>query len=792
MFGGCLWRAAFWWPKTSRPPASPRGSGERLWASSRFTRFTHYDLLQVSQDAAQDEIKRAFHSLAKTYHPDRNSSPEATQYFQSILDAYHVLADPGARRGYDDSLGPTKKPPARRPGVSRSRDVDPGFDVHTWSEEIFKAWEEGNKRRQQKQQRPQSQPGTGSTGKPSARRHAQAGGSEDGKKDAEERVEKLPTFVATRLWTGATPLWKTHFAQGTWPAFWTGLPHRREHLAFWDNVLPYRLCCGASRSTFAGYPMVVLRLCSLTRLGPAIPKPVAPQTPVTKPADIRSAFAQSAGEPVGTAEPTSETKVKKKKGSSSPPEPFVEHRMRLRKGVGFWGFCGGVDVTGMSSDQSEALRLLTLGRSVFCTGSAGTGKSFLLDRIVSACHKRAVGLTASTGVAARNIGGWTLHAWAGIGKGEDSVDTLLGTMPSAAKKRWKDCQMLIIDEISMVDAPLLDKLDLLARTLRNSTEPFGGIQLLLTGDFFQLPPVRLGSKNPAAQYCFNSQAWASIDPVPVFLTKNFRQNDDPLVKILEEARWGKLSDQSRALLESRVGLLYHNDAVLPTHLYSLRKNVDQENINMLKKLEGPERIYTAEDKGNFNVPRSMRATVEAEVSLLEKGCLAPTTLILREGAQVMLLQNWDVTKGLVNGSRGVVVNLGRGGDPYPMVKFDGGIELRIRPVQFSKQVENRVVASRTQLPLMLAWAFTVHKCQGMTLDKVSISMRDYFEMGQMYVALSRVRRLERLYLDSFNPGAFRPPPAVVKFYYDLLQRYPDSYRPEAHHLPVSAFSRVQV
>ena len=374
--------------------------------------------------------------------------------------------------------------------------------------------------------------------------------------------------------------------------------------------------------------------------------------------------------------------------------------------------------------------------------------------------------TASTGLAAVNISGQTLHSFAGVGLGEGDPRDLLQRVQvqQHARRRWESCKTLVIDEISMIDRGLFDKLEYIARTIRKNPLPFGGIQLILTGDFLQLPPVKNNG------FVFESRSWSDCVPVTIELQSVFRQNDSSLVAILNSLRRGIVDKAVAAAMQSCVNRKFDtSDGIEATELYSMKKQVSEENDDRLAKLDTAEVEYTALDKGTATY-----------LEQLTRSCNAAEKLVLKEGAQVMLLKN--LTSALVNGSRGVVVSFdvqesddmqpehrrvaptGR----WPRVKFTNGSEMTMLPERWDVEVNHKSVASRTQVPLMLAWSLTVHKCQGMTLDRVSLHLGSIFEYGQAYVALSRIRSLCSLSIkDKFPQHVIKAHPKAIKFYDEL-------------------------
>jgi ATP-dependent DNA helicase PIF1 len=296
----------------------------------------------------------------------------------------------------------------------------------------------------------------------------------------------------------------------------------------------------------------------------------------------------------------------------------------------------GAQLLPLGADQRLVMAAVTeRGANVFFTGNAGTGKSYLLRAVVAELNRihncTGVFVTASTGIAAANVGGTTLHSFAGIGLGEDDAGTMARTLKHKARRRWCDAKVLIIDEISMLDGRLLDKLDSLARNVRNRPdEPFGGIQLILVGDFFQLPPVRLG-QDPRVRFCFAAQCWEELVHETFVLWHVYRQRDAGFLSMLDEVRHGTVGPASQALLEqahaqaaSRNPKDWDNDEIKPTRLYSTNRDVDALNERELSQLSGACRMYEARDQGQGSALRH-----------LQQNCLAPALLQLKVGAQVV-------------------------------------------------------------------------------------------------------------------------------------------------------------
>eukprot|EP00906_Rhabdomonas_costata_P012036 RCo017160 len=447
--------------------------------------------------------------------------------------------------------------------------------------------------------------------------------------------------------------------------------------------------------------------------------------------------------------------VKLEKGSGKTPRRFVsvggDHLDEDPMGAGL----GQLHLRGkstLSEDQLRVVRFVKDGRNVFFTGCAGTGKTYLIKEIVKLCDPSSTFVTASTGIAAVEVGGITLHAFAGIGLGNGDTRAWVERIHHNERSHnyWKRCKLLIIDEISMTDGELFDRLDEVARVLKGKpTKPFGGIQLVLSGDFLQLPPV---NRDKPSTFVFESKAWNTLSLEVVELSTVFRQSKQDFVDCLNSIRFGQVTPSVRATLKDCLQRnLDTSDGIIPTVLRALNKDVEQENLAQLDRLPGDKKVFTARDEGK-----------EAFVKLLRQSSLFPDRLELKIGAQVMLLKNLPGGR-LGNGTRGVVIGFAENG--LPITKFTNGSELVIDRDTQAMEINRQTVASRRQVPLKLAWALTVHKCQGMEIDKLEVSLDgSVFECGQAYTALSRARSLEGLRLASFDERAIRAHPRVLAFY----------------------------
>ncbi|XP_011167695.2 ATP-dependent DNA helicase PIF1 [Solenopsis invicta] len=402
----------------------------------------------------------------------------------------------------------------------------------------------------------------------------------------------------------------------------------------------------------------------------------------------------------------------------------------------------------LNEEQTRILDAVLSKKNVFFTGSAGTGKSFLLKKIISALPPDVTMATASTGVAACHIGGITLHQFAGIGLGTGTMERCfqLASRPFAASI-WRKTKHLVIDEISMVDGDLFDKIEAVARHVRRTERPFGGIQLILCGDFFQLPPVSKTDDKP--KFCFQSEAWQKCVHFNFELRTVHRQKDEAFVKILNSIRIGRVTDDIVDILKDTAKQKIESNGVLATRLCSHVKEADEINEFQLNELKGETKVYTAQDSDS-----SMTHMLDQQLSL-------PGKLILKVGAQVMLLKNINITSGLVNGARGVVIDFK---NDIPVIQLRSGTHYEAKMEKWTIKTSSGALVHRKQVPLKLAWAFSIHKSQGLTLDCVEMCLSRVFDAGQAYVALSRAQSLQSLRVLDFSNQQVWANTAVLEFY----------------------------
>jgi len=417
--------------------------------------------------------------------------------------------------------------------------------------------------------------------------------------------------------------------------------------------------------------------------------------------------------------------------------------------------------------QDEIVDEALEGYSMFITGVAGTGKSYLINRLYANLVRdgKKVSNTAYTGIAAVNISGTTLHYFSGVG-----IESNYKRMKEKVKRNrraienWRTCEVLIIDEVSMLGRKFFENLNKIAMKFRESCEFFGGIQLILVGDFFQLPPIK-------DDFLFDSQTF--IDNISNFyeLKHNYRQTETEFLDLLHEVRFAKVTEKSKDLLKEHAKKKKRGKK--PVLLYSTRKNVDHENQCELDLINFPVREFKAVDMLITEEEDKITLRYESKTGKMYKKMLDRSlfkdVLKLKKGAQVILTKNLSIDTGLYNGSKGEVIGFRKvNGELLPVVKFDSHnnpVTMCQEEISINIRRKSEVIKlSRRQIPLILAWAITIHKCQGLTLDCVEISMDDIFEDGQFYVALSRVRSLNGLFIKNYNASKIKTNDGVIYFY----------------------------
>ena len=388
--------------------------------------------------------------------------------------------------------------------------------------------------------------------------------------------------------------------------------------------------------------------------------------------------------------------------------------------------------------QAEALDILKMGRNVFLTGPAGSGKTYVLNAYVQYLKSHAVdvAVTASTGIAATHLGGQTIHSWSGLGIRDTLTDRDIDDLMQRhyLYKRFERTKVLIIDEVSMLHHYRLDLVEWICRQMKHNEKPFGGMQIVLCGDFFQLPPVAR-DEIVESQFAYKAESWLASKFTICHLSEQHRQKDNVYLSILNQIRQNKVSTKTIEILKTR----FNKDpdsSVESTRLYTHNIDVDVINLRHLDLIKGQARDYNMTSKGSRNLTET-----------LKKSCLSPEKLLLKVGARVMFTKN-HMEGGYVNGTLGVVSEFNSFGDP--VVRTTSGLTFIVGPQSWRIEEEGNVKAEISQLPLRLAWAITVHKSQGMSLDSMEVDLSKSFVKGMGYVALSRVRSLSGMKLLGFN------------------------------------------
>lgn len=390
-------------------------------------------------------------------------------------------------------------------------------------------------------------------------------------------------------------------------------------------------------------------------------------------------------------------------------------------------------------DQSLALEILLSGESAFVTGPAGAGKTYLLNQFIA--QQKLIGkhvsVTATTGLAATHLGGTTIHAWSGMGILDEIPRGFVDRLAKGRREIIEKTDTLIIDEISMLHDFRLDMVDEICRLVRKLPDvPFGGIQVIMSGDFFQLPPVNRG-ENRAGSFVVSSQAWRELDPVILYLKEQHRQEEgNELLDILTSMRAGDIRRHHAEALLRRTETAPPEDSML-TELHTTNVDVDRINERRLQTLAGDKLTYQQYSTGAAHY-----------VETLQRSVLSPAALTLKQGALVMAVKN-DPSRRYANGSIGTVIDFEPVTD-YPVVQYFSGRTVTMQPDTWELRDGDKKRASISQIPLRLAWAITVHKSQGMTLDAALIDLRKAFVPGMGYVALSRVKDIDHLYLSGIN------------------------------------------
>lgn len=414
-----------------------------------------------------------------------------------------------------------------------------------------------------------------------------------------------------------------------------------------------------------------------------------------------------------------------------------------------WLRVKNLGVKSMGMTQKKAMEILQTGRNVYLTGAAGSGKTYLLNRFVDWLYQKnkAVAITASTGIAATHLSGMTIHSWSGIGIVDEWTESDMTRLlkNQNTTERIKITDILIIDEISMLHGVRLAMVDKICKRVRGVNKPFGGLQVVICGDFFQLPPVtRKDPDDPG--FAFLNPIWDELDLSVCYLTEQHRQVDERFMRILNEIRSGEVGEATIEDILSRLNKPIEKPI---TKLFTHNTDVDALNYKHLEELDQRAKVFHVLRKG----PRDL-------VDGLIKGCLAPEEVVLKIGAVVMFVKN-NSGKGFVNGTLGTVIGWDEEG--WPVVTTRDGEEIVAGPESWTVDDEQgKPIAEISQIPLRLAWAITVHKSQGMSLDAAVIDLSKSFTFGMGYVALSRVRQLNGIKLLGINNNALMVDPRVTE------------------------------
>lgn len=450
----------------------------------------------------------------------------------------------------------------------------------------------------------------------------------------------------------------------------------------------------------------------------------------------------------------------------------------------------------LSREQEYAFSKFKRGENIFITGPGGTGKTQLIQSFVNHAREKNLRMQvcALTGCAALllNCKARTIHSWSGIKIAKGTKADVIRAVLKNEKVvfEWLKTDILVIDEVSMMSQKIFEILEEIARLVRKNNQPFGGMQIVFSGDFFQLPPVGNPLNPETERFCFESEQWNAV-----FTPKNqielvhiFRQNDPVYINILQEIRRGELSEENKTILQGYVRREFipdQHDGIIPPKLFPVRNKVEFVNNAMFKKIDEPEYTFDCDikrhcvtyiDNGKIFTPylqqqcdRMTANEKDWEVEQICNSMPSPKTYLLKKGAIVMCTFNIDIDRGICNGSQGVIIDIiPKKTGNVPIVKFYNGIEMAME-LHYWQSEEYPCIAVG-QIPLCLSWAMTIHKIQGTTMDMAEMDIgHSIFEYGQIYVALSRIKSLNGLYLLNFHPHKIMANPKVIEFYKTLLE-----------------------
>ncbi len=439
----------------------------------------------------------------------------------------------------------------------------------------------------------------------------------------------------------------------------------------------------------------------------------------------------------------------------------------------------------LSNDQIKAFNLFKNGQNIFISGPGGTGKTELIKHIVKHANMelKEIQVCAMTGCAALllNCGAKTIHSWSGIKRAIKEPKQICNDVMynQYYKKMWKKTNILIIDEVSMMSRKIFELLNMIGKTIRKNDQPFGGIQIIFVGDFYQLPPVANDTTNiEESQFCFQSPIWFDVFSKKnhIILSHIFRQNDPIYKSILLEIREGNIQPENQEILKTRI----IDDNENCVKIYPRKYSVEKRNSEMFSKIKGEiyefnvkleKGLSTYNDTGKtfdratmFICKNASAIQEEIEINNLLNCAPIEQRLCLKKGTRVMCTVNKDMNQGICNGSQGTVIDFDE--TKIPIVEFDNGITMKMSPYCWQSEFCPRIAIF--QIPLIWAWAITIHKIQGTTLESAEIDVGgQIFEFGQTYVALSRIKSLEGLFLKSFDSNKIKANPCVTEFYINI-------------------------